>query len=215
MSHTMLINTKVHIQSTLGSAKTITAISKASEASVTVSHDFSAGDYVVFDATTVGMTEINERAVRILSVTGTSAFVAEALDSSGYSTYVSGGTVKKVTAFIAFDNATTFNFPEPEPTRLNATTIHDTESVEVFGMDAPVAASMAVNADPMGTTMVAVRAAALAKTTRVLKVTLQTGVILLFNARIAGGRGLEGSAGAIATGNVSLALAKREQYFAS
>ena len=75
----------VQIQTALGSAKTITAISKASEASITATHDFSVGDLIVISGV-VGMTEINDKVVRIKTVSTTVSFVAEGLDSSAYTT---------------------------------------------------------------------------------------------------------------------------------
>lgn len=214
MNPILLLNTAVAMQSTLGSAKTITAISKASAAVVTGTHDFAAGDYVVIKSV-VGMVEINDRVVRVLSVSTTVSFVCEALDSTGFTTYVSGGTATKVTAFTAFDNATSFNYPEPAPTRIDVTTVHDTIKKEVFGLDEAPQITMSVLSDPTGTISAAVKTAALAKTTRAFKLTLQNGNILIFNAYVAGGRGLDGSAGAVATGTVSLTLAAAEQYFAA
>jgi len=214
MTPILLLNTAVSMQSTLGSAKTITAISKASEAVITGTHDFSIGDFVVIDAV-VGMVEINKRVVRVKSVSTTVSFVAEGLDSTAFTTYTSGGTATKVTAFVTFDNATNFSYPEPAPNRIDVTTIHNTIKTEVFGLDAAPAITMAVLADPAGTTMTAVRTAAAAKTTRVFKIVLQSGAVLIFNAYVAGGRGLDGAAGAVATGSVALALAAPEQYFSS
>lgn len=211
----LLLNTVCQMQSTLGAAKTITAISKASAAVVTATHDFSAGDYVVFDTNIGGMVEMNGRVCRVLSVSTTVSFVCEALDSSAFSTYTSGGSVYKVTAFHTFDNLTSFNYPEPAPTRIDVTTVHDTIKKEVFGLDESPNITMSSLSNPTGTVMAAVKTAALAKTTRAFKVTLQNGNILIFNAYVAGGRGLDGSAGAVATGQINLTLAAPEQYFAS
>jgi len=43
-------NAVVQIQSALAAAKTITAISKVSEAVVTATHDYSIGDYVLIQS---------------------------------------------------------------------------------------------------------------------------------------------------------------------
>ena len=214
MTPILLLNTAVSMQATLGTPKTITAISKVSEAVITGTHDFSIGDLIVIDAV-VGMVEINKRVVRVKSVSTTVSFVAEGLDSSAFTTYVSGGTATKVATYLAFDNATSFNFPEPAPNRIDVTTIHLSQKTEVFGLDEAPQISMATLADPTGTTMAAVKVASQAKTTRVFKVTLQNGNVLIMNAYVAGGRGLDGAVGAVATGNVALTLAAPEQYFAS
>ena len=210
----LLLDTTVQMQDTLGSAKTITAISAINEPVITGTHDFSIGDLIVIDGV-VGMVEINKRVVRVKSVSTTVSFVAEELDASGFSAYVSGGTATKVTALLTFDNATSFNFPEPSPTRLDVTTIHDTTKKEIFGLDEAPQLSMATISDPTGAVAIALRAASKAKTTLVFKVTLQGGQILIFNAYVAGGRGIDGSVNAVATATVSMTLAADEQYFSS
>lgn len=216
MSHTpiLLLNTRVEMQNTLGSNTTITAISKAAEAVITGTHAFSIGDLIVIKSV-VGMIEINDRVVRVKSVSTTVSFVAEALDSTAFSTYSSGGTATKVTAFVSFDNITSFTFAEPSASTIDSTTINMSTMQEVFGMDGVPKITLNVISDPVGATMVAVRAASVAKTSRAFRVTLQTGVILIFNAYVSGGRGLDGGVGAIATGTVSLSLLTQEQYFAS
>ena len=72
MAATALIlrNAVVQIQTALAAAKTITGISKVSEAVVTATHDFSIGDLVLIEAV-VGMTQINDRVVRVKSVSTT------------------------------------------------------------------------------------------------------------------------------------------------
>jgi hypothetical protein len=210
-----LTNTAVAMQNTLGTSKTITAISKASEASVTATHDFSVGDYVVFDDDIGGMTELINRVARVKSVSTTVSFVCEGLDSTNFATFTSGGTVSKITAFHSLSNVISFNFPEPQPNRIDITTIHDSQKKEMFGLDDAATISLPIIADPTSTVMTAVRTAALAKTLRAFKVTLQNGNILIFNAYVAGGRGLDGAAGEAAKGSISLVLASTEQFFTS
>lgn len=210
-----LTNTAVAMQNTLGTGKTITAISKATEAAVTATHDFSIGDYVVFDDDIGGMTELINRVARVKSVSTTVSFVCEGLDSTNFTTFTSGGTVSKITAFHSFSNVTAFNFPEPQPNRIDITTIHDSQKKEMFGLDDAATISLPIIADPTSTVMTAVRTAALAKTLRAFRVTLQNGNILIFNAYVAGGRGLDGAAGETAKGSISLVLASTEQFFTS
>lgn len=214
MAAIILLNTSIEMQSALDSAKTITAISKASEAVVTGTHDFSAGDLIVIESV-VGMTEINDRVVRVLSVNTTVDFTCEALDSSGFTTYVSGGTATKVSTLLSFDNATSFSFPEPNPNRIDVTDMSKTTKVEVFGLDDAPQITIPMTASPLATHVVEMRAASIAKTNRVFRITLQNGNVLIFNAGVAGGRGLDGGVGAVATSQASLTLAADEQWFAS
>lgn len=210
----LMLATSVEISSTLGSAKTITAISKASEAVITATHDFSIGDIVLIDAV-VGMTEINKIPVRVKSVSTTVSFVAEGLDSTAFTTYVSGGTATKITAFLSFDTLTTFSFPEPQPNKLATTTIHGTTATEVFGLDSPVTLTMDCHSQPLDTTIARVRTVSKAKTAAVLRATMQNGNVLLLNAYWAGGRGFDGSAGEVAKSQISLTALKDEQWFVS
>jgi len=210
----LLLNTKIEVQKTLGSTKTITAISKASEAVITGTHDFSIGDLILI-AAVVGMVKMNDRVVRVKSVSTTVSFVAEEIDSTNFATYVSGGTATKITAFDSFDNVTSFSFPEPAPTRLDTTTVHDTIKKEVFGLDEAPQITLPMNADPLSVTVKNIRAASLAKASRAFRITLQTGNVLLLNAFVSGGRGLDGGVGAVATASASLTLLSDEQWLAS
>jgi len=210
----LLLNTKIEVQKTLGSQKTITAISKASEAVITGTHDFSIGDLILI-AAVVGMVKMNDRVVRVKSVSTTVSFVAEEIDSTNFATYVSGGTATKITAFDSFDNVTSFSFPEPAPTRLDTTTVHDTIKKEVFGLDEAPQITLPMNADPLSVTVKNIRAASLAKASRAFRITLQTGNVLLLNAFVSGGRGLDGGVGAVATASASLTLLSDEQWLAS
>lgn len=210
----LLLNTRVQMQSALGAVKTITAISKASEAVITGTHDFSIGDYIIIDGV-VGMTEINKRIVRVKAVSTTVSFTADGLDSTNWTTYVSGGTATKITSMVSFDNVTSFNYSEPQPNRIDVTTIDQNQKVEVFGLDDAPTATMNMNAAPTSAAVIELRKASLAKSTRGFVVTTQTGQILIFNAYVAGGRGFDGSVGAVATGQASMTFAAPEQWFAS
>lgn len=210
----LLLNTKVEMQSALAAAKTITAISKATEAVITATHDFQVGDLIVIDEV-AGMFEINKRVVRVKSINTTVDFTCEGLDSTNWTTYVSGGTAQKVSTLLAFDNVTSFNFPEPQPNRIDVTPISSSQKIEVFGLDDAPVATMNMNSDPLGATIVELRKASLEKTTRAFRVTTQTGQVLIFNAYVAGGRGFDGAVGAVATGQASMTFAAPEQWFAS
>lgn len=209
-----LLNTKVEIQSALGVAKTITGISKASEAVVTATHDFAIGDIIVIDEV-VGMTQINRRAVRVKSVSTTVSFVCEGLDSTGWTTYASGGTARKVSTWIAFDTLTNFDFPEPQPNPQSVTTIHDTEEKEIFGLDSAPSATMNSHSQPVNAAIAEVRKASLAKEDRVLRITFQNGNVMIVNTKLAGGRGISGEAGAVAASQINLRFRATEQVFAS
>lgn len=212
----LLLDTTIEMQSALGTDITITAISQASEAVFTNSgtNGLSEGDIVVLSGI-VGMTEMNGRAIRVKSGPTTTSFTAEGLDSSGFTAYVSGGTANDVSTFLSFDNATSFSFPEPNPNRIDVTPINKSTKVEVFGLDDAPQISIPMIADPLAAHVVEMRAASKAKTARVFRVTLQNGNILIMNAYVAGGRGIDGSVGAAATASAQLTLLNDEQWFSS
>jgi len=216
MAATVLILKKVNVQmeKTLATAKTITAISKASEAVITGTHDYSIGDYVKLSGI-VGMVELNDMVVRVKSVSTTVSFVAEGVDSTLFNTYVSGGSAFKITAWDTFDNITNLSLPDSPPAELDATTIDAVEKQVVFGFrDAPKG-TFNILADPLSVTSVALSAAEDTNTRKAFKLTLINGYIGIFNAYVSGGSGLDGASGGIATGNVALTLRRKTQWFAS
>lgn len=211
---TLLLDTKVEIQSTTAAPVNITGISKASEAVVTAANSLEPGDIVIIDAV-VGMSQINGYAVRVKAATE-SNFTCEGLDSTDFSDYVSGGTFQEVTAFLAFDNLTSFSIPEPEPNYEDYTTIHDLEVQEIPGLDSALTANFNMIADPTSVAVVELRKASKSKTARVFKVVLQTGRVLLVNARPSGGRGFDGAnPGAVATASGSLKFVREHIWYAS
>lgn len=210
----ILRNAVIQIQTALAAAKTITAISKASEAVITGTHDYSIGDYILIQSVG-GMTQINNRVVRVKSVSTTVSFVAEGVVSTNWTTYTSGGTAKKITFGASFDNVTNVSLPDASPDEVDSTTIHDDERQIVFGHAAAQKGSFACLADPLATAIVEVQTADAAQERRAFLMTLTSGYKALFNAYCSGGTGFEGGVGAAGTGQVSLTLRNKAQWFAS
>lgn len=209
-----LLATTVEISDTLAAGKTITGITAANPPVIScVGHGFNDGDVVLIDAV-VGMTQINKYPVRVDNKT-TDSFEAEGLDASGFSAYVSGGTASKPTGWLAFDTLTTFNFPEPQPNPQPVTTIHDTSEREIFGLDSAPSCTADAHAQPLNTTIQRVRQVAKGKLDAICRAKFQNGNVLLVNAKWAGGRGIDGSAGEVAKSQISLRFVKDEQWFAS
>lgn len=210
----VLRNAVVQIQTALASAKTITAISKASEAVVTATHDYSAGDYILIESAG-GMTQINNRVVRVKSVSTTVSFVCEGLNSTDFTTYTSGGTAKKITFGASFDNITQMDIPDATPDEIDVTSIHDDERQIEFGHAAAQKGSFSCIADPLSTAVVEVQTADKAQERRAFLVTLASGYKCLFNAYCSGGTGFSGGVGAAGTGQISLSLRTKAQWFSS
>ena len=210
-----LLSTTVEISNTLAPAKVITGITKATEAVLTsTAHGFLAGDIILIDAV-VGMNQINKVPIIVKTAPTANDFTAEGLDSTGFTTYVSGGTAQKVTSFLSFDVMTTFNFPEPQPNKQSVTTIHASSEKEVFGLDSAPTCTMDCNAQPLDATIKYVRKVSLAKSDAILRAKFQNGNVMLVNAKWAGGRGIDGSAGEVAKAQISLSFVCDEQWFVS
>lgn len=207
-------NVRTRIQTALSAAITITAISKASEAVITATNTLSAGDWVVIRGVT-GMTEINERVVRVKTPTG-STFVAEGLDSTDFTTYVSGGSAYEVTTFATLDNITSLNFSDNPAAKQDITAISDTSIKETNGLKGAPTASFGINADPLGAGVVALRTASRGSDPVVIIFDfLDEGFTLYCNAEVSGGDGLNANVGAVATGQVELTLKHIQEYIAT
>lgn len=80
---------------TFASTQNITAITKAANAQITITgHGYTAGERVVIESVT-GMTEINDYTATVVSVVDGNNFTVN-IDSTNFSAYTSGGTVKEV-----------------------------------------------------------------------------------------------------------------------
>lgn len=207
-------NVRTRIQTALSTAITITGISNASEAVITATNTLSAGDWVVIRGVT-GMTEINERVVRVKTPTG-SNFVAEGLDSTDFTTYGSGGSAYEVTTFATLDNITSLNFSDNPAAKQDITAISDTSIKETNGLKGAPTASFGINADPLGAGVVALRTASRGSDPVVIIFDfLDEGFTLYCNAEVSGGDGLNANVGAVATGNVELTLKHIQEYIAT
>lgn len=216
MAATALIlrNTVVQIQTALAAAKTITAISKASEAVITGTHDYSIGDYILIEAVG-GMTQINDMVVRVKTVSTTVSFVAEGVNSTNWTTYTSGGTAKKITFGASFDNITQVELPDAAPDKIDITSINDNEKQQAFGHDAALEGTLSLIANPLATAVVEVQTASAANARRAFLMTLSTGQKSLWNCYVSGGAGFSGGVGAAATAQISMTLRNKPQWFTS
>lgn len=106
---------------------TITGISKAANASITATHAFTSNDVGVTVVTfhnVVGMTQINTLSGVIQSVTSTTSFTVN-INSSSFSTYVSGGIANIITGIPALQGGplSSGNAPGFPPAQTNTSQI--------------------------------------------------------------------------------------------
>lgn len=177
-------NVAVAMQSALGAAKTITAIAKSTTATVTATHDFAAGDFVVFNV--LGMHQINGRVFRVLSVSTTVSFVIEgtgaaSLDTTGFDTFTSG-TCNKITFGNSITTATSMSASGGDFDFIDTTTIHDNVKTQIPGIANPLSYSFDNNWDAADAGQVAMKSASDAAAQRAFRFTFGTGgPIMVFN----------------------------------
>jgi len=174
----------VAMQSALGADKTISAIAVGATATVTATHDFSAGDYVVFDV--LGMHQINGRVFRVLSVSTTVSFVIEgsgaaSLDTSAFDAFTSG-TVNKITFGTSITTATSMNASGGDFDFIDTSTIHSNVKTQIPGSANALSYSFDNNWDAADAGQIAMKAASDAQAQRAFKFTFGTGgPIMVFN----------------------------------
>lgn len=174
----------VAMQSALGVNKTITGIAKGATATVTATHDFSAGDYVVFDV--LGMHQLNGRVFRVLSVSTTVSFVIEgaagaSLDTTSFDTFTSG-TCNKITFGTSITTATSMSASGGDFDFIDTTTIHDLVKTQTPGTANPLSYSFDNIWDASDAGQIALKAASDAQAKRAFKFTFGSGgPIMVFN----------------------------------
>ena len=146
----------VAMQSALDAAKTVTAITKANPAVLSVAtHGYSDGDYVLL--TIQGMYQLDGKVVRVDNgASGT--FEAEGVDSTLFETFVSG-TVQKITFGTTLSSMTTVNASGGDFDFIDTTTIHSNVKTQIPGLANPLAYSFDNLWDMSDTAQLAMKAA--------------------------------------------------------
>lgn len=124
-------NYRTEVGTVLATAVTVTAISKASEAVVTASNTFTAGDWVQFGQVD-GMTELSFILARVKSPSGTQ-FTLEGIDSTSWGTWTAG-TCQKVNTWATLATATSVDFGAGSVDSLDATTLLDVTRISQAGL---------------------------------------------------------------------------------
>lgn len=203
------------MQSALGAAKTLTAISKASSGVFTGTHDFVAGDFVLL--LVEGMKEVNNRVFQVLSVSTTVSFQLEAmdgaagLDTTNFTTFTSG-TAQKVTFGTAVSGVSEFNPSGGEPKFVDATTIHDVVEVQkVVGATARMY-GLTFQWDPANAGQAAMLDAFTTDTPKCFKIQWPSGRFVLFYGTVGFSGMVGGASQGITTTPASVALLGAPTY---
>lgn len=182
-------NVGVGIQSAIGSALTISAITKASPGVVSsTAHGLTNTDYVYLAVQ--GMRQVNQKVVRVAGVTA-DTFQLEGVDTTEYDTFVSG-TAKEITFGTSISSATTVSASGGDFDMIDTTTIHDGQKSEVPGLPSAISYQMDHKWDPTDAGQIAMKVASDIQAIRALKFTFGAGGKILVFAGYVGFSGAPG-----------------------
>lgn len=193
------------VATAFATAKTVSAISNAAEASVScTAHGYSVGDILqVFS----GWGKLNRRAIRVKTAT-TDAFVAEGINTTSTEFYPpgsGGGTVRKVTTFTQISKILNQQNSGGEPKNITVKFLESDSEESIFDGFSAVTESFDIDADEFGGTAYnALVALTEVQTDTLLKKTLKSGSLIFTPARIAINENVKMSDGSIMTNSVSI-----------
>lgn len=175
-----------YIASTIATAKTVSAITNAAEASVSsTAHGYSNGDVVIMFS---GWGRLNKRAFRIKSIT-TDAFVLEGADTTNTTFYPSGtgiGTVQKVTAFTQVTTVMNPSSTGGEPKTVNYKFIESDVEYSINDGFTATSYTLDLDADSIGSAgYTAMKNLTEVQTDTVLRVVTRSGSVLLVPCTVA------------------------------
>lgn len=203
---------KVEVQKTLDAPKTITSITKANPAVVTItSHGYANGDVVVLNVE--GMQELNKVAARIANVS-TNTFELEGIDSTNFGTFTSG-TAARISAWDPVAWARSVNLPNGSATEIELTTLGDITRQYTYGMPDAARGSIEGLFDPTHIATANLRAATRANAERAFRLTWKNGVKAIFNSNVSAGDGFSQGLNEAATTSVDITVRGFVNFYAN
>jgi len=175
-----------YVASTIAAAKTVTAVTNASEAVVSsTAHGYSNGDVVIMFS---GWGRLNKRAFRIKSVT-TDAFTLEGADTTNTTFYPSGtgvGTVQKISAFTQITTVMNPSSSGGEPKTVNYKFIESDVEYSINDGFTATSYTLELDADSIGSAgYTALKTLTEVQTDTVLKIVTRSGSINLVPCTVA------------------------------
>lgn len=196
-------NVQVACQTQLGSAVTITAITRDDPAVVTATgHGLADGDYVVLEVS--GMVQVHDRVFRVAG-SDTDTFQLEEEDSTDYGTF-SSGSLRKITFGVSATTLQEVNASGGDPNFADLTTIHEQIQRRVPTTKSPLTigfTSLFDGADPF---LAELRRADNTTTKRAIQLVFSDGTVLVGNAYPSAPGAPTGSAGQAVQTPVSLEM---------
>lgn len=168
----------IAIQSALGTALTVSGITKANPGVVTYTGtDPSNGDYHLLNS--VGMYQVDDRVVRVANVNGAgNTYEMESVDSSGFDTFTSG-TSTPITFGTSLSVVSGVSVSGGEFDQIDTTTIHDNVNKQQPGNASPLVLSFDCLWDPADAGLIALKSASDTKAKRAMRLTFSDGTKVL------------------------------------
>lgn len=174
-------NVQIAIQSVIGTALTVSAVSKANPGVATsTAHGLSNGDFVLLSVQ--GMHQIDGMVVRVASIAA-NTFELEGVDTTLFDTFTSGSAYK-LTLGTSIGTALDVNAAGGDFNMVDVTTIHDSVKKQIPGL--PNAATFTFNNiwDVADAGLLACKAASDLQAQRAVRITFANGQKVLFNGYI-------------------------------
>ncbi len=206
-------NVAIAMQSALAAAKTLTAITIGSTATVTsTAHGYVNGDLVLISAQ--GMRQVDGRIFRVASSTANN-FVLEGEDTSDYDAF-SSGTAQLITFGTSITTATTVNGSGGDFDFIDTTTIHGNAKTQIPGLANPATYSFENIWDVSDAGLKAMKTASDAQAQRCFKFTFGVGgQVMLFNGYVGASLLPGGSAQDKVTTQTTVTMFGSPTYYAS
>lgn len=165
---------RVEVALTFSSAKTVTAVTKASPGVATsTSHGLAEGAIGYFSSVG-GMVELEDQVASVDS-TATNAFNLEGIDTSSFTTFSSSASFTPAATWGTLSKATNYEISGGEADQLDTTTLLDNQRQNEIGMLAAENVKLDAFSDMQDTTMAFVMAAARSGSMVIFRITLSNG----------------------------------------
>lgn len=175
-------NQSVQMQSAIGAAQVIDAITKASNGAVTKNAGATLpanGAYLLL--TIAGMRQINQRVVKVSGATGSTFNLG--IDTTLFDTFVSG-SYQVLTMNNAFTSVRDIQSSGGDPVFEDTTTIHDSDNTQAIVSSSPQTFSWTCDWEPTEATLLAANAAFVVRQSRAFRIADASGSEYLFYASV-------------------------------
>ena len=176
-------NTRLEVEKTLATGKSITAISKANPGVITfttTAHGIANGDIFFLESIT-GMVELEGQIAKATGVTGVSVSI-KGIDTSGFGTFTTGGSsvAKEITAWSTLGKTRSLNAGAPALNKLDSTVLLDSEKSFVLGQNDTPEVSVEALSDVFTSGMAKIETAARAGTALGFRATMSDSTTRVF-----------------------------------